>query len=306
MEPFVLTINGVFLGAIGVVAVVVLTATFRPDFGARAAHRYSVRARLPFGSDAVAVSVRHRLRTLTRANMWGVLVVIVLLSVIMGTTELGSDPQFLWLMAAATLLTLSVVDAVITVRERLIGPAPEALRVARPTLMRVEDYLGPWRRRTPVALLGIAALATGVTTALSAAGLSSASASTAVGVAMAIAVVAAAVTRFAERKILQQAQPASNTLELAWDDSFRSDALGYLRLAAALAAWLPIGLAAASLVSLLSGPAATESPLALPGFPWWGVALLHVLYTWRQGRLPDALHPDLSPPNPASPKGASA
>jgi hypothetical protein len=294
MLDWITTFNGGVLCGIAVVAAIALAASQRKDFGETASYRASVRARLPFGSEAMAVSIRRRTRTLLRANMWGLLATVAVATAVFVSTPLSSSPQFLWLVTLSIFLVVLTAGSVaVGLRERLFHPAPTAMRVARARALGVADYVGRARRLAPLLLL-IAAAASCVAIAVSDAMRPvNFVPLTLTYAALAFAVVATIGGRYAERLVLAQPQPASDTLELAWDDLFRADTLSVLRMGAATAAWLPLGLAVTILADawLLQGPTDFASL-----FPWWGIPALQVLYSLGQGRLPDPLYPDFLRP----------
>lgn len=304
MFDFITTLNGGVLAGMGLVAIVFLIATRSSEYGSIVAYRMSVRARLPFGSEAVAVSVRRRARALVRGNMWGLLIVVGIACIIFASTPLSSSPQFLWIVTVLIFLGVLTASAlVVTLRERLFAPSPTAARVARVQIVGIRDYLGPWLRRTPDLLL-VAALIVSAALALTqivrgvdmlAATLSYAS--------LALGIVLFVGTRIMERAVLAQPQPASSTLELAWDDLFRTDTLNTLRMSAAAGMWLSLGLSATLLV--VSWLAAAHDMQSVAGlFPWWGVPAIQLVYLFAQGRLPSALYPDHLSVSPVDPKAA--
>lgn len=286
-EMSVTAFNTMLLLASAAVPIGFLIATRKADWGDARAHETSMRARLPFCTDAVHRGVRVRLRTITRVNMWALLGAILLMGGLFLWTPLVSSSYAMWI------LTLVIVVAVVTtgsvvaqVRERLFSPTPAAPRIARATVMRTRDYLGAWRRLTPVVLLGSGTAATAALLA-SAPGRTDGGHIVATAAALVLAFAVTGATRVAEHRILDQPQPASDTLELARDDLFRADALGSLRMSAAMTSWLPLGMAATLLLS-----AWLPRPETLMGlFPWWGIPLLLVLYSLGSGKLPAALHP---------------
>jgi hypothetical protein len=294
MLDWITTFNGGVLCGIAVVAVIALAASHRKDFGDTASYRASVRARLPFGSEEMAVSIRRRTRMLLRANMWGLLATATVATAVFVSTPLSSSPQFLWLVTLSIFLVVLTAGSVaVGLRERLFHPAPTAMRVARARALGVADYVGRARRLAPLLLLIAAAgscVALAVSDAMRPVGFVPLALTCA---ALAFALVATIGGRYAERLVLAQPQPASDTLELAWDDLFRADTLSVLRMGAATAAWLPLGLAVTVLADawLLQGPADFAAL-----FPWWGIPALQVLYTLGQGRLPDPLYPDFLRP----------
>lgn len=286
------------------VPIVFLIITARSGWGESRAYQTSMRAKLPFGSDAVHQSVRERLRRETRVNMWGLLASVLVVGVLFITTPIASSPFAIWIL---TLLVVVVVLASGTLigqlRERLFSPAPEAPRVARLVALTTRDYLGAWRTLTPVVLLIAAGAATAVVTVTAALGYTPLEVLLATAGALVFAVAVATTSRFLERRVLAQPQPASDTLELAWDDLFRTDALNSIRMSTAMAAWLPLGIAAAMLLSLLIDGgialfAPSPPPYSVPDigdlmalFPWWGIPALQVMYSLGGGKLSAPLYP---------------
>lgn len=306
MEPWsfeipTLVFNITLLCVFAAVPAVILVVSRRPDWGDGRAYATSMRARLPFGTDAVHRSVRARLRSVIRANMWGLFVAIVVMGVLFLTTPLATSPYAMWILSLILLMVVLAGGTLAAqLRERLFSPVPQAPRVARPVALRTRDYLGLWRTRVPVVLLVAAVLATAALSVTTILGVTALAALLSTAGALLLAIAATAGTRWAERRILDQPQPASDTLELAWDDLFRADALSTLRMSASMTAWLPFGMATTLLVSLLL-PAQTPELATLLGlFPWWGIPLLQVLYTLGTGKLPAALYPEfLRTPAPA-------
>lgn len=283
--------NLVLLGAFAAVAIGWLLASRRPEWGDARAHTMSMQARLPFGTEATRLRVRGRARSILRTNMWALLCAVALIAVMFVTTPLAESPFAMWILAVVILLAcLSVGTVTAQVRERLFSPAPDAPRIARLSPPRIDAYLGPWLRWPPVVLLAAASLATG---GLALAALRGAPAAllAAAGATLALAVAATVTTRVFERLVRARPQPATDALELAWDDLFRTDALRSLRMSAAIACWIPFGVATAALWALVV-PSPGPAPFSLlAGFPWWGVPLLQVVYTIRMGRLPLRLYP---------------
>lgn len=288
--------NGILLFAFTLVPIITLIATRAPDSGTARAHRYSMRARLPFGSDEVARSVRRHLRAVIRTNMWALLGVMMLADVTFAVAPWRDSPFFLWGVTVTLLLVVFGAAPVISgLHERLFSPAPTAIRIARGRQMRTGDYLGAWRRVTPNVLLAGGALL--VVVAFSVQPTLSNPAEPwmlwlAAGTMM-LALVASVGGHLAERAVLARPQPASNTLELAWDDSFRADVLGSLRLAMSSAAWLPLGVAT-TILWLSIAPNAEF----LPSFPWWGIPCLQVLYAIGEGQMRASLYPEFLAPRP--------
>lgn len=293
--------NAIMLALFAIVAVAFLVITAPRDWGAGRVARLSLRARLPLGSASTERSIRSRARTLTRVNMWALLVALAAMGAMLLLTPLGESPYFLLFVAITILLgVLTISTAVVNTRERLFSPAPAAPRIARVRSVSTEEYIGRPRALLPVVLLGVAAVLVPGVVAAVLAGWLAVDWLPWLAAACMLTAGAVIVVRVAERCILAQPQPASDTVELAWDDLFRADALSTLRMGAAMAAWLTLGLAGALLLraGLPFASSAGEAVLGL--FPWWGIPALQVLYTLRQGRLPDRLYPViLRGPRPA-------
>ncbi|MDN3496079.1 hypothetical protein QL996_09085 [Planococcus sp. APC 4015] len=284
--------NGVLLSLFALVPIVVLIVTARAGWGVGRVAQMSMRARLPLGAATMERSIRARTRTLMRVNMWGLLVAIGALAVVLVLTPLGGTPYFIWLFTIVLLFgVLTISAAVVNTRERLFSPAPAAPRVARVQSMRTADYVGRWIDRIPGWILLVSGLFAGGASIVALNGLVPMTALGWLGAAMVIAVGAAFIGRWAERRVIAQPQPASDTVELAWDDLFRTDALSILRMGAAMAAWFPLGLAAAMLMraGLPLASSGWEAMLGL--FPWWGIPIIQVVFLWRQGRLREPLYP---------------
>lgn len=308
--PFAM-FNALMVAGLLAVPIVMLLATRSDSWGTTAVYRMSVRAQLPIDSWDMWRSIRDRSRTLVRANMWGLLVSIVLVVPLLIWTPIGSSPLALWILTLTLVIgVLGVASAIIGVRERLFSPAPAAVRIARPSALRTLDYLPVWAAQLPRWLLAAGTLTCAVVAGVSLLGaIAPATAVTACCV-LAFALLVAVVCRAAERRVEAQPQPATNTLELAWDDLFRADALGALRMSAAMAAWLPLGLAATSLFFAATGDAASDAASLLGLFPWFGIPFIQVGYTLAAGRLPAKLYPEYlrraQQPAPASAGGATA
>lgn len=171
--------------------------------------------------------------------------------------------------------------------------------------MRVGDYIDPLRRHLPSVVLTLATVGTAIALTWASIGPAHDSSTTLANIvallaALLIAYSAVAGSRIAERAILRRPQPASNPLQLAWDDLFRADALGGLRLFAALAAWIPFGIAAVMLSQAVGFAGTSPAGSLAWSFPWWGIPLLQVIYTFGSGKLPGTLHPGAPLPVPVT------
>ncbi|MFB7890816.1 hypothetical protein ACFC1I_01265 [Microbacterium sp. NPDC056044] len=303
--------NMVVLTVVAVIPVVVLCVARRDSWGTAMVYRMSMRAKLPIESWDMWRSIRDRSRVLVRANMWGLLVSVILFAALLIWTPIGSSPFALWILTLTLVIgILGVTSAIVGVRERLFSPAPAAVRIARPSALRTRDYLPGWAVQLPLWLIGAAALGCTALTIAWVDGAIAAATAAMASVALAFAALALVACRVAERRVLAQPQPATNTLELAWDDLFRRDALGALRMSVAMAAWPAVGVAGSALFLVALGHTAPDAARVLTTFPWFGIPCIQVAYTLLSGRLPSKLYPEYlrvaSEPAPASAGGAPA
>ncbi len=275
------------------VPVVFLIVSRKHTWGDTRAAAVSMRARLPFGTDSVYRSVRARVRSLTRVNMWGLCIAVAVMGALFLTTPLATSPNAMWILTLLILVVVLTGGTLATqLRERLFSPVPEAPRVARPVALGTRDYIGTWRTFAPVALLIAAAVATLSLVVMTILGVSPLTPTLATCGTLVLATTTNLGTRWAEGRVLDRPQPASDTLELAWDDLFRTDALSTLRMSAAMTAWLPFGMAASLLTAVWLFPQPLQLASLVGLFPWAGVPLLQVLYTLGSGKLPAALYPE--------------
>ena len=293
--------NGIVLLLIAVIPIVTLFVTRRPEWGDVRAHKYSLKARLPFGSEVVAQSIRRHLRFVIRTRMWVFIALLIAIAAVYIVVPVRSSPIFLWAFSFSLLAVgMPAASVFSSLRERLFAPAPTAPRIARTRGLVAADYLGPLRRLTPNVLFIAATIAVGALFAVSLlTGYRFDTATVIVcGGMLLVALIAAVADRLLERLVLARPQPASNTVELAWDDSFRSDTLGWLRLGAATTAVIPLGLAGAALLVAVLTPAEPEFITALELFPWWAAIALQLSYQFGEGHMPRALYPAQLGPRP--------
>lgn len=289
------TFNIVIVIAIVIIGVIVLLARRGPASALARADRYSMTIRLPYGVTPGEVeSTRASVARVIGARTFASDVALVtsgLLSAALLGTPLATSSLFVLTVFVPCLVVGSVIGAVVvSLRERLFHPAPDARRVAHVRFMRTSDYLDPARRLLPWAL-GIAAAVVVATAAAIRASAPARVDGALVTIAVALAAVAMvvfAVVPWLERLVLAQPQPASDTLQLAWDDSLRTGTLSELRLAAALSAWFALAVA---LVALWQGDAPGTPTLATQ-LPTWGMIALQFVYPITGRRLRTELYPD--------------
>lgn len=296
---FTRTLNAAIAVVITIIATIVLVAVWGRSSALARADRFSLRVRLPYGSESTRESVARGLRQRSVASALAILAG-ALVSAALLLTPLATSPLFIFYAIATALVAGNAVATVaVNLRERLFHPAPEAVRIARARTLTAADYLSLFSRLLPwtLAIGGAVALAVLTVTAVTAPDRLDATAAAPAFVLGGVAAVAFTALPWLERLILSQPQPATDTLELAWDDTFRASALLSLRLSCALAAWFALSL---SVVALLIGSGSTWNSSATQ-LPTWGMLALQFAYPSTGRPLPAGLYPDwLRRPAPAA------
>lgn len=284
--------NAILLALVTLVPVGILIATTRPGWGEHLAYRASLRAHLAITSERMAQVLAARTRKIVRSNMWGLLVAIAVVASMFVLVPMGVDSDLIWVLALTILLgTIALSQVVLTLQEHVFTPGPTEPRVARADALTVRDYLDPVRRFTP-AFLFACTVVVWIAVAVVAVPLRfEPSAIVLLMIATAIAVAGLGAGRWAEARVLDQSQPASTALELAWDDLFRADSLGTLRMAQSVLLWIPVGMGLSRILdeNVSANPAlATTAGL----LPWIGIPAIQIAYAIASGRLPAGLRPD--------------
>jgi hypothetical protein len=233
--------------------------------------------------------VTRRLRTNALLAAVTMLAMTLLVSPLL-LTPLATTVTFPFLVVVLMLVTTGIASAVVSIRERLFHPAPDAPRIARAAALGPGDYLDPFRRILPGVLGVLAAVASAaliVEWTRRPDQVDGGFAGTAV-ITVVVAAVVFAVMPVLERLMLGRPQPASDTLELAWDDAMRTTALGALRLLCALSAWMTFALALGALWLGSGG----LSDAVVQQLPTWGVITLAFIYPSTGRRLRPELYPD--------------
>lgn len=283
------TLNAVLMGILLLGLTIAVLATGSRSSAYARADRFSMKSRLPYGSDQTRDSVASRMRAMSRVATASLLAGAVLASALL-FTPIGASPMFAFAALWPLIILTGLVGTVANVRERLFRPAPDAPRVARPRAMRSSDYLDPFRRLLPWALGAFAAasfIAVLIVGTRDPGAVDTLAAAATIPAAIIVVAVFIALP-ILEKHVLSRPQPATDTLELAWDDAFRAAAIGNLRLSGALAAWILASLAA---VTLLDRPDSTFHAFLLQ-VPTWGLIALQFVYPNTGRRLQRDLYPD--------------
>lgn len=273
---------------IAVCTVMVLLVSTKSSAFARA-DRFSQRIRLPYGTPETRESVVLRVQAASRARAIALLIGVLAASGLL-LTPLATTPAFPVYVIFPALIATGVVSAVMSVRERLFHPAPTSPRIARPRHLGAGDYLDPFRRLLPwgLACAAAASLAVLGLTWLRSPDRVDSSLALAATVFSVVALVAFIGVPLVERTVLARPQPATDTLELAWDDAFRATTLGELRLTMGFAAWLVLSLS----VGALWVEGADEFSGLVWQVPTWGLIALQFVYPNTGRRLRAELYPD--------------
>ncbi|WP_439593089.1 hypothetical protein [Microbacterium sp.] len=291
-------LNVVLTIAVTIIAVCVLVAMSSRSSSQARADRFSMRVQLPYGSEQTRASVARALRA--RSIVGGAAILAgAAISAALLFTPVATSPFFVFYTLLTALVVGSVVGTtIVAVRERLFHPAPDAPRIARARTLSVAEYIGPVRRALPWLIAVLAALAAGSVAffAVFAPARVQSPAAIAVAVFSVVALAVFIALPRLERLVLDQPQPATHSLELAWDDALRAATIMSLRLSGAIAAWLVLSLAIIALTTPLDS---VWSGWATQ-LPTWGVIALSFLYPSTGRPLPAPLYPEwLRHPVPA-------
>jgi len=267
--------------------VVFLVLSSRRGWGMRNAGQTALRAGLPFTAAATQEHIGRAIRERTRIGMWMLLAAMTGYALVLLLTPLGAFPSAPWVLVVIIVCGVTTLTAgVHTARHPLFRPEAGAVRIARAARLRVGDYLGTTRTVLPRVLLGVGILAAGSTAVGATASPALRSGLPLIVGCFVVALVVTVWTALLEHRVLDRAQPASNDIELAWDDLFRTTALSSLRAGAAIASWLPVGAVAVTLLS--AGAASTQTSAWLVFF---GIPFLQLVYVLGAGRLRPGLCP---------------
>ena len=209
---FQLELAWLSIGVIALLVVVMLLILQTGRYQQRLVFRFWQEVGLPLGTDSVAAAVRRRIRFRSSAAL----------------------------------------DVGFSLRESLFRQGKDSPRLARSRVTSLRDYLSPWRLRLAPAFSLIAAVLCAVGMLLGLLGLIDVATfirSPALPL-LAVALLVFFVGMAAERRVLGHPQPATDTLELAWDDAFKADTFRVLRVFATIVAWLAV---AAAGIGMLQG-----------------------------------------------------
>ncbi|GAA5209304.1 hypothetical protein [Microbacterium kyungheense] len=307
MDRTTLSFNIAFMAISAVVLLVLLAAMTGRASSYRRADAMSRRLRLPYGTAATRDVIAARTR---RGTTWSLATALVGLcgAAPLLMTPLGTETYFLLIaVVPCILLPTAAAHVFLNLRERLFHPAPHVPRIARLTRMRTRDYLGPAGLRAPwvLAALLVVTVVADVATRSTASESAAQTSVVAFSVVATVAVALQCARPLLDRLVLDRPQPAADTLELAWDDAFRTETLRSLALVTCQVTALALSLG----VIILASPGTLWAALATQ-LPTWAVIAPQFIYLGWNGQRPlrPALYPEwLRTPVPAAdPEGSPA
>jgi hypothetical protein len=228
---------------------------------------------LPMATDEMASAVSRRVGYYGSATPAGGLAGLLGCAVALYLNPSLGSMSFIWLvLLPATMIGIAAFEVGVSLRSSLFQQDRESSRLARPRATTVSDYVSPWRLLlAPVFVLAAIVLcACGVV--LGQVGVIDTG--TFIGspalVMLAVALVVFFFGLSVERRILGHRQPATDTLELAWDDAFRAETLRSLRMFETDMAWLAVAAAGRGVLLGLDAVAGTS----------WSLDVGDQLFVW--------------------------
>lgn len=250
-----------------------LVTLSRSSYRRKLAFRFSQTVELPLVTDAIAAAAESRILKRSVAMMAGGLVGALASAGVIYLNPTPASAATIWLLPLPLILTgMCAGAAFVALRESLFHRRPDAMRVARPVTVTFHDYISPRRLRMPPVLLlaavalSLAGLAFGLTGLIDGATFLRSAALPALATALAVTIVGG----FLARRVLTQPQPASNELELAWDDAFRAETFRALWMFGSIMAWLAAAAAGLGMLQGLDAIAGTT----------WSTGLGSQLFSW--------------------------
>ncbi|WP_449372745.1 hypothetical protein [Arthrobacter psychrolactophilus] len=199
---------------------------------------------LPMGTEEIHDSLRVRLqRSVNAAFVGGVLGALVAAAQLWVGQEPLLSFTFMWQAAIpAILIGATLCDVVVTVRDTLFGQRAGLPRMARAQAVTLGDYISRWRLYAAAVLVLLAVLL-GAAAVIIALVKDDDLGPVLEGMSLPLlltAVIICGVCAMAANKLLQQPQPVSDKLELAWDDAVRADTIRKLAQLATLTSWFAL------------------------------------------------------------------
>lgn len=277
--PFDLILAWVVLGLLALFSLMMLWLGSRRTYQQKLVLRFWQGTGLPMGTDTVAAAAARRIRTRTNGMMIGDLIGIAVGAVVLYLAPSIASPTAIWLLLAPLVLTGLASGAVVaSLSQSLFQRQADVARFARPTAVAVHDYVSPKRMlAAPVfILIAMALCSLGFVLAFcDRIDVGTFMGSPALPL-LAVALIVFAISLGLERRVLNEPQPASSELELAWDDAFRADTFRGLRMFAAMIAWLAVAAAGLTVLQAVDALNATSRSTGLGSqlFTWGFLATI--------------------------------
>ncbi|MET4001677.1 MULTISPECIES: hypothetical protein [Arthrobacter] len=273
-------VSWVLLGMFALLAASVAAASQFRRFRQSQMQRFWDRVGLPMGTDEINTSVARRLhRSDTAQWLGGLAGTLVAATVLLLTPTPGPIFGFSWLVVLpAFIIGMSTFDVALALRDSLFTKREDSPRMARAAAVDAADYMSPWRRATAPLLLALAVALDVTVLAMGAAGKVNGGAflqSMALPF-LVLALVVATGSKLVSQRMLQQPQPVSDPLELAWDDALRADTFRKLGQLSAGLAWLALAAAGLGLAEAIdpSHTSSLWSPYGELAISWGFIAIV--------------------------------
>ncbi|WP_104091589.1 hypothetical protein [Arthrobacter sp. GMC3] len=235
---------------------------------------------LPMGSQKVADSLRRRLRRSAIAASTGALAGLVVSAGILFFSPSSFTVTFAWTVVLPTVfIGTTAFDVCVALRDTLFRQPPGTPRLARAEAVSLGDYISPVRLWVPPVLLLLAVLFGALVLALGLFGVIEVGAfgqSQELPILL-IALLVLCGSAVLASRALQQPQPVTDVLELAWDDALRAETLRKLALLATLTSWLAIAAVGNGLINAFDSTGSTDGSFIAPQlFNWGYIAALYL------------------------------
>lgn len=254
----------------------------------RLATRFWQKVGLPMATNGmwsiISTRIKHRVTALMSGGLIGLLLCAGVLYL---SPSLGSDSFILAIMAPVMFTCMAAFEVTVALRQTLFQPREHSSRLARPQATTLSDYVSPWRLRLAPAFGTVALVLCAGGLILGQVGVIDSDAfirSQALPL-LALALIIFGLVTAAEWRILRHQQPASDTLELAWDDAFRADTFRALQMFEATIAWVAVVGAGTALLQGLDAVAGTAWATGVGSQLFiWGYLVATFCFTFGQSQ----------------------
>ena len=240
---------------------------------------------LPMATEEIHESLRVRLQRSAMAALIGGLA-----GAFVAAGRLWMDQEsllsftFMWQIALpAVLIGATLFDVVVTLRDTLFVQRASQPRLARVQAVTLGDYIRPWRLRAAPAL-SLVAVILGATAVVFTISSHSQLSQLVKGMSLPLlltALIVCGICAVAANKLLQQPQPVSDKLELAWDDAVRADTIRKLAQLATLTSWFALSAVGIGILGELGhGPENQMAVVVGQAVAMMGYSIIFMLFSY--------------------------